>query len=126
MSKAPEERREGARIDKIQLVQVSRFDEDGSRADLATGRTLNLSQGGIRLELHYALPLRSRVKLSVALENQIIDVSGTVVYLEVIDDVRCCMGVAFDDLSPEAAAILGRHVEPPKSEEPYTKSDGRS
>lgn len=112
MSEAHEERRDGARIDKIQLVQVSRFDEDGFRADLATGRTLNISQGGIRLELHHALPLRSKVSLSVVIDNEILDVQGTVVYLETLDDVRICMGIAFEDLDPQTKEFLERHVDP--------------
>ena len=33
------DRRIDTRVDKIHLVQVSRFDEEGFRADLATGRT---------------------------------------------------------------------------------------
>jgi hypothetical protein len=52
-----EQSRAYPRIRKLNLVQVSRFDEEGFRADLATGRTLDLSRGGMRLELHHALPL---------------------------------------------------------------------
>jgi len=64
-----DDRRNHPRIEKCQLVQVSRFDEEGFRADLATGRTLNISRGGLRLELVHPLPLRSEVSLSLALGN---------------------------------------------------------
>lgn len=110
MSQSDEERRQKPRIEKVNLVQISRFDEDGFRADLATGRTLNISEGGIRLELHHAVPLRSRVKLSVVLGDSICDVQGTVVYLESLDDVRCRMGIEFEDLDTETRKTLSDFV----------------
>ena len=49
------ERRTSPRVDEVQLVQVS---EPGSLSR-ATGRTINLSRGGVRLEMGSQLPLRS-------------------------------------------------------------------
>ncbi|RMH17414.1 MAG: hypothetical protein D6696_15805 [Acidobacteria bacterium] len=105
-----EERRRGVRIKKIQLVQISRFDEEGFHADLATGRTLNLSRGGMRLELGHSLPLRSLVNVSVALGDEILELTGKVIYLEVIDDERNAMGIAFTDLAPEVQRKLDQIV----------------
>lgn len=98
------------RIKKVNLVQVNRFDEEGFRADLATGRTLNISRGGVRIELYHPLPLRSVVGLSMALGDRIIDVSGKVVYLEVLDQDRCAMGIEFCDLEPEATASIDEYL----------------
>jgi hypothetical protein len=105
-----DERRIEPRIRKINLVQVSRFDEDGFRADLATGRTLNLSPGGLRLELYHALPLRSRVRLDLALGEELINVEGVVVYLEAIDAERCAMGIAFSNLPDSVAQLIERSL----------------
>ena len=105
------ERRSTPRIEKVHLVQVNRFDEDGFRADLATGRTLNISRGGARLELHHPVPLRSVVGLNLVLGERLIDVSGTVVYLEDMDGERCCMGIEFNDLDPEVEALIEEFVE---------------
>ncbi|MEM7584077.1 MAG: PilZ domain-containing protein [Acidobacteriota bacterium] len=104
------ERRSSPRIDKVHLVQVSRFDEEGFRADLTTGRTLNISRGGVRLELHHSVPLRTVVSLNLVLGERIVDVRGTVVYLEVLDGDRCGMGIEFDDLDPEIEALLDEFV----------------
>lgn len=108
MSPSDEERRINSRVEKINLVQVSRFDEAGFRADLAAGRTLNLSTGGCRLELHYALPLRSKLRLDLAINDQLVQVEGTVVYLEALDDHRCAMGVAFSKLPHETHTLIER------------------
>lgn len=106
-----DERRVEPRIRKINLVQVSRFDEDGFRADLATGRTLNLSTGGLRLELYHALPLRSRVRLDLVLGDDLINVEGVVVYLEAVDAERCAMGIAFSNLPESAARLIERSLQ---------------
>ena len=79
--------------------------------DLATGRTLDISPGGIRLELYHHLPLRTVVALTLALDDELIDVRGRVVYLEEIDDERCAMGIQFTEMSGEDREKLDLHVE---------------
>ncbi len=104
------ERRLESRVDKINLVQVSQFDEEGFRADLKTGRTLNISRGGMRLELHHPLPLRTTVSLNLVLEERILDISGTVVYLEALDEEVSCMGIAFNGLDEETKELLDTYM----------------
>ncbi len=99
------------RVKNLNLVQVDRHDEEGFQADLATGRTLDISTGGIRLELHHALPLRTIVEMSLALDNDLIDVRGKIVYLEEIDDECCAMGIQFIDVGADARQLLEQYVE---------------
>lgn len=108
MAEAEADRRHDQRVEKIHLVQVSRFDEEGFRADLAAGRTLNLSRGGMRLELYHPLPLRSQVSLSLLLGDEVVEVHGRVTYLEELDEDRCAMGIEFVDLSTADEARIGR------------------
>jgi hypothetical protein len=111
MADRSDNQRSATRVEKINLVQVSRFDEEGFRADLATGRTLNISRGGVRLELHHPLPLRSTVRLDLAVGNQVVGVEGTVVYLQALDDERCCMGVEFLHVDPKVQRLLNEFLE---------------
>ncbi len=104
-------RRLASRVERINLVQVSRFDEDGFNADLTTGRTLNLSRSGLRLELHHALPLRSHVRLDLAIGEHLVTVEGTVVYLEALPGDRCAMGISFHDVEPPVQELLDSVVE---------------
>jgi hypothetical protein len=108
--KRAEDRRRAIRVEKIQLVQVSRFDEQGSCADLATGRTANLSREGIRLELSHPLPLRSVVHASIALGNDLVSFTGRVIYLEELDGQRTAVGIAFAEVSPETRMVIDRHL----------------
>lgn len=109
-------RRGATRVERISLVQVSRFDEEGFRADLATGRTLNISRGGVRVELHHPLPLRSKVRLDLAVNDQLVGLEGTVVYLQALDEERCCMGIEFHHIDPTTQKLLAEFLEPGEEE----------
>ncbi|MFQ5350069.1 MAG: PilZ domain-containing protein [Thermoanaerobaculia bacterium] len=105
-STAANERRASPRVDEVQLVQVGQL---GSRA-LTTGRTLNLSRGGVRLEMSKDLPLRTRVRLSLAVGDEFVTVDGAVVYLEALDGRRCSMGVQFTELDAGSRGRLDAYV----------------
>lgn len=101
------DRRVHPRVDEVQLVQVS---EPGSLTALSTGRTLNISRGGVRLEMCGQLPLRARVRLSMAVGDEFVTVAGSVVYLEALDGGRCSMGVQFTDLDPSSRRRLDAYL----------------
>ena len=101
------ERRASPRVDEVQLVQVS---EPGTLSRLATARTLNISRGGVRLEMNSQLPLRARVRLSLAVGDEFVTVAGSVVYLEALDGGRCSMGVQFTDLDEASRRRLDSYV----------------
>ncbi len=103
--------RDFPRIKNLLLVEINQFDEKGFRADLATGRTLDISYGGLRLELNHPLPLRSIVVLTLALGEGLIQVKGKVVYLEQINSTRCAMGIQFIDVAPRSRRMLDEHVD---------------
>lgn len=104
------DRREQRRIEKLNLVQVSRFDADGARIDLVTGRTLDISRGGVRLELHHTLPEGSALRLTLALEDGIAEVGGKVAHIEKLDADRCAVGIEFDELDDAARELIDRYV----------------
>ena len=101
------ERRASPRVDEVQLVQVS---EPSAPSALTTGRTLNISRGGVRLEMSSELPLRSRVRLSLAVGDEFVTVGGSVVYLEALDGGRCSMGVQFTELDADSRRRLDEYV----------------
>lgn len=103
--------RDFPRVKDLHLVEISRFDERGFRADMATGRTLDISYGGLRLELYHPLPLRSVVALTLALDEDLVYVKGKVVYLEKLERERCAMGIQFTKLSRRSKKLLDEYVD---------------
>lgn len=114
-----QERRQAPRADRVSLVHLVRRGDDGSQEELATGRTLNLSLGGIRLALDHGLPLGSRVELTLLLGNDLVDIGGSVVYHEAGDDRLHAVGIEFVDLSAEARTKIEHYLsQPPPSMAP--------
>ncbi len=103
--------RDFPRVRNLLLAEISRLDEQGVRADLATGRTLDISYGGLRLELPVPLPVRSEVVLTLALGERLVRIKGKTVYLQKVDGDRCAMGVQFTDVAPRARRLLDEHVD---------------
>ena len=100
------ERRASPRVHEVQLVQIS---EPGASRP-TTGRTLNLSRGGVRIETGNQLPLRSRLRLSLAVGDEFVTISGSVVYLEALDHGRCTMGVQFTEIDAASRRRLDQHI----------------
>jgi len=100
------DRRREPRVRVLSLVNVDQRDDAGELTELTVGRTLDLSQHGMRLELSRPLPLRSRVRLTVALSDRILTVDGQVRYVNELEEGRCAMGIQFVELSADAEAAL--------------------
>jgi hypothetical protein len=107
------ERRKSPRFERVSLVHLVRRGEDGSQQELATGRTLNLSVGGIRLGLDHPLPIGSQLELTLALDGVLVDVAGAVVYQEIDEDHLHAVGVEFAGLSAEARAVIAAFLAQP-------------
>ncbi len=102
------ERRAAPRLPGSGEARVVRV--DGAEAAPATGRTVNISPGGVRLELADALPLRSEVRVSLPIGAEMLTVSGSVVYLEVVDARRCSAGIQFTGLERADRERIDRYL----------------
>ena len=111
MQEAYSRQRHFPRVRNLLLAEISRFDKKGLRADLATARTLDISYGGLRLELGAPLPVPSSVVLTLALGERLVRIKGKTVYLQKVDDDLCAMGVRFTDVAPRARRLLDEHVD---------------
>ena len=100
------ERRREPRVKVLNLVSVDQRDDSGALTELAAGRTLDLSRHGMRIELSRPLPLRSRVRVTIALAERIITVDGQVRHLDEMADGTCAMGIEFVELSTERSEAI--------------------
>ena len=109
MAKDNKDRRQDLRVTSLNLVQVAQS-ENELQTNLTVGRTLNISRGGLRLELQETLPLRSSVGLTLALGEHIIEVTGRVCYLHALDAETCALGIEFVDVTDEQQVIIDEIV----------------
>ncbi|VAX23245.1 hypothetical protein MNBD_NITROSPINAE02-1969 [hydrothermal vent metagenome] len=103
-------KRKGPRVERIFLTSVSRHHDTGELASSFVGKTLNLSDGGIMIEITEPVPLLSKVDIKVALEEYILDVKGEVVHLRKIENGHIEMGVKFLDFSDDGLKKIRNFV----------------
>lgn len=103
--------REHPRVERILLTAVEQYNVTGELAESRIGRTLNVSEGGILLEVDQPLPFLSKVALSVALEEDIIRVEGEVTHLRRTQEGKIEMGIKFLNLSEKDLGVIRKHLE---------------
>jgi c-di-GMP-binding flagellar brake protein YcgR len=99
-----------ARVISLNLVSYSRHDDEGVLAEASMGRTLDISPGGIKLEVDHHIPLSSVINLSVALRDDVISIKGRVVHLEELKNGKIGMGIEFVDVDEETGETLRKFL----------------
>ena len=74
------------------------------------GRTLNISEGGILLETHIPMDLRNAIALDVGLEDDLINIKGTVVFSGAGKDKKYEAGIEFLEMSDSTLDILKKFI----------------
>jgi len=102
--------RREARVISLNLVSYSRYDDEGVLTEAAMGRTLDISPGGIRLEVERHYPLSSVIDISIALRDNIITVKGRVVHLEELKNGKIAMGIQFVEMEPTIRDMIAKFL----------------
>ncbi len=88
------EQRQYIRIKSLNLSYVC-IDENNVIINEGMGRTLNVSESGILLETHFPINLTHFLTLTVALEDDLVDIRGKVVHCSTCEDGKYQTGVQF-------------------------------
>src|SRR6056297_3165569 len=81
-------RRKQDRYDSLNLLTYICIDSDGKEWKQGMGRTLNISQSGIKVETHDAIDTQLVMLLSVGIEDDLVDIKGRTVYCNRGDNGR--------------------------------------
>jgi hypothetical protein len=109
----PRQRRGAKRLNAALFAKVRPLFPDGKIDAWQDSSTLDVSAGGVRLELRKcdAEPYRVEMKLSLPGERLPIAVMGRVAHCRSLGAGRCIVGVQFLNLSaPDSARLVG-HIE---------------
>jgi len=105
----PIERRRHIRIDSLNLSYVS-VDEKGSIVNEGIGRTLNVSESGILLETNFQISLGQEVSLTIAFEENLIDLRGKFIHFQAFGNGLFQTGVEFLDVDDSAKEVLKSYI----------------
>ena len=104
------EKRKFIRIDSLNLsyILVDASDDDDEKQTM--GRTLDVSEAGIRLETAVPVELDSTLMLTIGLEEELVDIKGRVVHSSKGEGDRYQLGVEFFEKDKKASAILKKFI----------------
>ena len=100
-----ENKRKHERIQSLNLSYIC-LDEDNNIVKQGMGRTLNISESGILLETHFPIEPKYTVKLTISLEENLLDITGKPVHVKPIDEGKFQIGIHFTDLDENATKLL--------------------
>ncbi len=104
------DKRTHTRVVSLNLVSYEAEDGPPGAEGEGIGRTRNLSEGGILLEVSKAYPLSALIDLRIALGEKIVHTRGRVVRLQELAGRRIEMGLKFVELSADDLRAIRDHV----------------
>ena len=104
------DKRKFIRISSLNLsyVLVDGNQEDADKQTM--GRTLNVSEAGIRLETNLAVNIGRQMMLSIGLEDELVDIRGRVVHSKQNAEGNYELGVEFIDKDASTSKILKEFI----------------
>jgi len=104
--------------DKRKFVRVSSLNlsyvlVDGNQQDAGKqtmGRTLNVSEAGVRLETNLPVDIGHQMMVSIGLEEELVDIRGRVVHSKQNEDGNYELGVEFIDKDAPTSKILKKFI----------------
>lgn len=104
-----EELRKHPRIDSLNLSYLC-VDDSGTIIAQNMGRTLNVSETGICLETYFKIQANCHILLTIALEDELVEVKGKVAYCRPGKDEQFETGVEFTEMDDKTAATYNKYV----------------
>ena len=95
------------RLETLNLVSFTHKDPDG-RVDLeVVGRTLDLSEGGIFLEIPQPVPAgNTEVDVTLGIQEHVINTLGEIVHQRELENGHFGLGIAFKGLSEKDVRVI--------------------
>lgn len=104
------DKRRQKRYESVNLLAYVCIDADGKEWKQGMGRTLNISEIGLKLETHEPIETQYIVLLAVGLEEDVVDVKGRVIYCNRNESGRFESGIEFCEVDAESREIIRRFV----------------
>ncbi|MFV1957218.1 MAG: PilZ domain-containing protein [bacterium] len=95
------------RLETVNFVSFSHYAPEG-HIDLETaGRTLDLSEGGILIEIPNPLPsTATEVELRLGIQENIVTVRGAILHQRELDNGHFGLGIRFDEITDEDLSVI--------------------
>ncbi|MDM8538036.1 PilZ domain-containing protein [Desulfobacterales bacterium HSG17] len=103
------EKRKFTRVNSLFLSYIC-IDEEGKTLNEGIGRTLNVSEGGILLETNFNILPEHNLLITIAVEDNLVDVKGKVIRCWKNEEDNYHTGVEFIDIDESALNIIIKFI----------------
>ncbi len=93
--------RKSPRVEAEHFVSFHLFDDQGNVTLEGMALSLDLSREGILIEHRDEIPVGAKVKIMVAVGDDVVPVMGTVKHSEEVEERKFHMGIHFEDMTEE-------------------------
>ena len=104
------DRRNEPRFQSKNLITYVCLDANNQQYRQGMGRTLNISERGILLETHVLLDLKCSISLTIALEEELMDFRGRIVFSNKKKEGKYETGVHFGEQNEEKRRFLRHYI----------------
>ncbi|MBW1682274.1 MAG: PilZ domain-containing protein [Deltaproteobacteria bacterium] len=91
------ERRRYPRVRTLRLLSYVNREDDEQKTGVSMARTLDVSPAGVRVEVHEPVSPGSLMEMEIAVEEEILSVTGKVVHSEQDADGLYVVGIQFEE-----------------------------
>lgn len=100
------EKRASPRIRSLNLTSYLTRKGEQQEYIVSIGRTLDVSEGGVKIETHRRLDRGLQLELEIAVEDRIISAAGEVLYSRELSDGLFGTGIGFTVIAEEDRLLL--------------------
>ncbi len=104
------EKRQFIRLDSLHLLDYLIIDQEGRQTTYSMGRTLDVSNNGLKLETTQPISPKDTLLITIGLEDDLIDLVGEAKYCKEKAN-RYTTGIEFSDISDEGRRIFEKYTE---------------
>jgi hypothetical protein len=105
-----EEKRKNQRFDSSNLLSYVCLDENNNEVMQGMGRTLNVGEGGIRLETHVPIDPQCIIYLTISMEDDLMSVKGNISYQRKREDGKFELGIGFTEMDEQERRFLKQYI----------------
>ncbi|MCP4346946.1 MAG: PilZ domain-containing protein [Desulfobacterales bacterium] len=103
------DKRRHTRIDSLNLSYVC-IDENNIVVHEGMGRTLNVSESGILLEIHFYAEITHYLSLTIAFDDELVDIRGKIVHSRTGRHGTYEAGIEFVEMDEQGLRTLKKYI----------------
>jgi hypothetical protein len=108
---ASDNKRYALRAESSDLLSYICLDEDGNEMTQGLGRTLDVSERGVKIETHVSIDTDLRISLTIALGDDLMDFNGNIVHSLEKHDGRFEYGIEFAQMDEKSSLFLRQYMQ---------------